>query len=690
MRFSTYRSVALLLTAMLAGCGGGGDDAVADSGPSDSSGPVADPPPQSPPEGPAIPAAMECGSAEFPCSFFEVSIDVLRRGEQLAEVVMGMLDGGIAIEAALAYLLTQPDLADCAGNSTAIRFRLKGGRDVFILQPVTPEPTSAAAAAPAAMKASMPTNSQTQKVVVGSGADQKRALVLSPFKYFFKEFDDGAPVAERLESTRGYAGNVTYRENATKTAATVGIQQFAGWNNYDVIHVTGHGRQVCDANRCVATILTGDIYSDAADLLQLTELGLNTAHVVGSEDKFLALGADYFRNQYPSGLDSKLIFFNACQTYSNADSEFRDALMGPNSVFLGWTDAVESGPAKAAALALFLDLSNNGVTAQRAFDGLGDLKMNPHVFEGKQINAALKLDSNTSAELRIREVVRLERITGGGELLDNGTVNVVGTANDGVVDLVPYQVLVEGIPESQQEAAVIQFTVDGHSSTPQTVSAGERVGDTGWRLSGQIPYKDVAPDERVEMLATVQLPEGGTSSHRVTVNLTAGSEPEPETWVGQGVYHLDTDSGDNRVHVTVVATVTFRQDPSTIGARYKYLNSVGGTMTWSRSGSVPTAFDGACYYSAGPVEIAIPDGDGGIIIDTAGTPSTYSMSGLTRGQEIRIAENCGNYAFSTRVSGSWAPAVGHSDGFTVSADGGTISGTASNNTANWEWTFHRQ
>jgi hypothetical protein len=598
---------------------------------------------------------------------------------------MDMLEGGIPLTAALDFLRTQPDLADCAGDSGAIRFRLKGGRDVFILQPV-PTGSAPVALAPSAMKAT----GTSQKVVVGSSVETKRALVLSPFKYFFKEFDDGAPVAQRLEDTRGYSGNVTYRENATKTAATVGIQQFAGWNNYDVIHVTGHGRQVCDVNRCVATVLTGDIYSDAADLLQLTELGLNTAHVVGSEDKFLALGADYFRNQYPAGLDSKLIFFNACQTYSSTNSELRDALLGPNSVFLGWSDAVESGPAKAAALALFQDLSANGVTAQRAFDGLGDLAFNTHVFEGKQINAALRLDSSVSSELRIREVVRLERITGGGELLDNGTVNVVGTADDGVVDLVPYQVLVEGIPESQQEAAIIQFTVDGHSSTPQAVSAGERVGNTGWRLSGQIPYKDVAPDQRVDMFATVQLPEGGASSHRVSVNLTAGSKPEPETWVGQGVYHLDTDLGDNRVHVTAVATVTFKQDPSTIGARYKYLNSVGGTMTWSRSGSVPTAFDGACYYSAGPVEIAIPDGDGEIIIDTAEVPSTYSMGGLTRGPEIHIAENCGNYAFWTRVSGSWAPAVGHSEGFKVSADGSTISGKTGNNTSTWEWTFRRQ
>ena len=52
-------------------------------------------------------------------------IDVLKRGEELAQAVIAMLDGGISMDAALEYLLTQPDMADCAGNSTAIRFRSK-------------------------------------------------------------------------------------------------------------------------------------------------------------------------------------------------------------------------------------------------------------------------------------------------------------------------------------------------------------------------------------------------------------------------------------------------------------------------------------------------------------------------------------------------------------------------------------
>ncbi len=697
MRFLRNGSLALLLISMLIGCGGEGEQVAATGNPAPSA-PIPEPPAPAPttptptPDEPVpAPVALECGTDAYPCSLSDVSLDVLNRGEALANSVIAMLDAGSPIEEALNFLRAQADVADAASNKVVLRFRLTGGRDVFIFRQealAAVPPTEVAVAT--RVTAANAHNVSIHRVVVGNSVEQKRALVLSPFKYFFKEFDDGAPVAQLLESTRGYAGNVTYRENATKAAATVGIEQFSGWENYDVIHITGHGAQVCDANHCVGTILTGDIYSNADDLLQLTELGLNTAHVQGSDGKFLALSPDYFKKQYPAGLDSKLIFFNACQTYTESGSALSDALLGPNSVFLGWTEAVESGPAKAAVLALFQNLSANGVTTQLAFDALGDLAVNRHTLDGKQIEARLMLDYDVSSELRIREVVKLERITGGGELLANATVDVVGKAQDGIIDLVPYQILVEGIPEAEQDAAIIQFTVDGHSSTPQAVTIGERVGDTGWRLTGQIPYIDVAPEQQVEMLATVQLPEGGTSEHRVSVTLKAGDGPKPEIWIGEGRSYLEDNSPFGQVHVTRVAAVTFKQDPSTVGARYKYLDVTSGSMTWSRSGTVATAFDGMCAYSAGPIQVAIAAEDGGIIIDTAATPHTYSMSGLTRGSEVRVAENCGNYAFSTRAGGSWAPALGHTSGFTVSADGGTISGTTSSSMSTWEWTFRRQ
>ena len=324
MRFLRNGSLALLLISTLIGCGGE-EGRVTETGSSPPPAPVVEPPvpppaPPTPEEPAPVPVALECGAEGFPCALSEVPIDVLNRGEALADSVIAMLDAGSSIDEALNYLRAQADVTDAASNKVALRFRLAGGRDVFILQPeaLAPVPSVATAdvAVPTPVAAASPRRMTAQRVVAGSSVEQKHALVLSPFKYFFQGFDDGAPVAELLENTRGYGGNVTYRENATKTAATVGVEQFSGWENYDVIHVTGHGAQVCDVSRCVTTILTGDIYSNADDLLQLTELGLNTAHVRGTDGKFLALSTDFFKKQYPAGLDSKLIFFNACQTYS--------------------------------------------------------------------------------------------------------------------------------------------------------------------------------------------------------------------------------------------------------------------------------------------------------------------------------------------------------------------------------------
>lgn len=640
-----------------------------------------------PPVGPAVLSSghLDCEAGGHPCSLDKVPLDVLERGESLSDQVLAMLNSGASVSDAQTFVEAQEGVVEAASSHAGLRFRLDGGRDVFILLPEALSTSGHPGATSATAKPIVATHH-----VVGDDPDAKRALVLAPFQYFFGAEDDGAAVAAILEGTRGYAANVTYLENATTTAATVGIQQFSGWEAYDVIHVTSHGAEVCDVNKCLSVILSGDIYSSAEDLLRLTEAGVNTARIRGSDEKLLALSPEFFRNHYPNGLDRKLIFFNACQTYGTAGSGLSDALLGDGSVYLGWSDVVQSPAARDAALALFRNLSDNGVTAQSALDSLGDLGFNRFTEHGEEITAILLLDRDIDRDLRLREVVTLEHPTKGGNLLPNANVAAVGTAQDGVPDLVPYQILVEGIPESQQDAAVIQFTVGGHSSTPQAVTIGERVGETGWRLTGQIPYVDIQPEQTVEMLATVQLPEGGTSQHRALVNLTGKPEDgQGETWVGQAVSHFD-DSLSGQVHVTLEATVTFKQTASTIGGRFKRLGSTGGTMVWSRSGTIETAFDGECAYSAGPLEVPILVDDGEIIIDTSVTPNTYTLIGSTQGFEVRLAENCNNYAFSTRTRGSWAPALGTSDGAQVSPDGGTISGTTADNLQTWEWTFTRQ
>jgi hypothetical protein len=61
----------------------------------------------------------------------------------------------------------------------------------------------------------------------------------------------------------------------------------------------------------------------------------------------------------------------------------------------------------------------------------------------------------------------------------------------------------------------------------------------------------------------------------------------------------------------------------------------------------------------------------------AATPNTLFNERTHARPRGAVAENCGDYAFSTRAGGAWAHALGHASGSTVSPDGGTIGGTTS-------------
>lgn len=629
--------------------------------------------------------SLDCEAGGYPCSLSEVPLDVLARGEQLADAATTMIEGGASIADAQAYLQAQDGVVEVASSEVALRFRLDGGRDVWILL--------GDALAPA-LDSSPPDASVTKPIVraqhvVGETPESKHALVLSPFKFQFGSFDDGAAVAQVLAETRGYAGNVTYLENATETSATVGISQFTGWDDYDVIHVTSHGSTICDQSNCSAVIFTGDTYSDANDLLQITEAGVNTAHVVGDDAKRFCLSADFFRNQYPAGLERTIVFFNACRTYGAGDFSLGQAFLGDSSVFLGWSEVVESGPARDAALALYNDLGDNGSTITAAHAALGDLAVDHLTYKGQPIEAHLLLATAPGRDLRDREVVTLEHPVNGGELANGATVKAGGKANDGVVDLVPYQVRIDGVDPGMEEGFIVQVSVDGSASTPSTASIGERVGEKSYRLSGAFPYIDLDTQQTVEIVATLQLPEGGASVHRATIHVTTEEDdkPEAEVWVGKATTVYDS-AIIGKLHWSITATFVFEQTEESIGKPYKYFTVREGMLKWSISGEIVRAFDDPCPYSNGPVEVPILPDDGRFRIDTTTSPPTYTFFGNTQGPEVRVATQCGDYAYTTRADGVWGYPVLNSDKKPVIGD--SISGAAADNLQSWTWELTRQ
>ena len=536
--------------------------------------------------------------------------------------------------------------------------------------------------------------------VVGDDVETKSALVLSPFKFQFA-IDEGAAVAQMLENTRGYAGHVTYLENAALDSKRVGISQFLGWDGYDVIHVSSHGKTICDQNHCSGVIFTGDSYSNADELLQITEVGVNTARAVGTKGHHFGLSFDFFQDHYPGGLNKAIIFFSACQTIAAGDFNLGLSLIGDSSVYLGWSGPVHSDVAEPAALALYQNLIADGTTVESARSVIGTLGMDHYTSQkGEAVNADLVVAKPENRDLRIREVVTLEHPQSGGELTAGASVQVVGTADDGIADQVPYQVLIEGVEEGQEEMFMVEVMVDSYSSGLQPASAGEPVGEHGRRITGLIPFVDVqSGGQAADMHAHLQLPEGGTSEHHVMVSLSAepqmmmDEEPDEnlaEVWVGKATGVYDSTILSPLVS-TVVAQVTFEQVESPSYAPYlKEFHVRKGTMTWTQTGSLPLFnSEEVCPYSAGPVEVPISPSDGYIEIDTRTTPNTYTMFGLTTGPEVHVAQNCGDQAFDTEAEGVWV-AVYEFGEFFVSSDGNQISGNRSPGSSSWEWDFTRQ
>lgn len=83
-------------------------------------------------------------------------------------------------------------------SRTAFRFRLDGGRDIWILLPdalslnVTGQTVAAAMTIEASNARTLWREPVSAHAVVGEDPEAKHALVLAPFKYQFGEFDDGA------------------------------------------------------------------------------------------------------------------------------------------------------------------------------------------------------------------------------------------------------------------------------------------------------------------------------------------------------------------------------------------------------------------------------------------------------------------------------------------------------------------
>lgn len=613
---------------------------------------------------------LECESASYPCAFADVADDVRAETERLVTEAASRINDGATNDAVVTWLRAQASVAEVEGDADAIRFRPAGGRGVWIVPPPIATSQAVALRAPAVFGAgafaTLPPAGREQ-VIAGAGQSQRRARVLSPFRWDFGASDDGQAVAERLRQLPDYASGADYAENTTVSGSDVTVDDFRGWQGLQVVHVVSHGFRLCNDGKCRAVVAANALPDGVANIWASTVRGLELEVVAGAGAApqrprfFSLLGADFFRDQYPGGLTNAVVFLNGCATFGDGATDLADAIRGSTSVVLGWSRSVVNEDAQAAALAMYDELASHGRTVAKALEQLGDLVDSDWQNAAGQAVVSTLSSSGRAAggDLRIRDIVDFED-SAGAPLADGAAVPLIGEPGDGQADAITWQLRVEGI-EQQAASALVRVTIDGHAAPPVAVSTGTMQADDAWQLSGTLDLGvDVSVPHPSQFEASIELPEGGESIDVVSATLvgpqpTPGISPFGSEWRGHATQR--TEVPHDGVWTVAEADLVFTLVPHTVPSPFYVYELTGGTMLFSVSG----ADSEGCTFELSPVEIAItPDmaeSAQGFTIDASGTTPTFRGFVYVVGPVVEVMQTCPapyeylTGPYSTRASG---------------------------------------
>ena len=411
---------------------------------------------------------LECEREGFPCTWGEVSGDRLLASLEVSEELVQTAQAGWDPRALAESLADTEGVVDAAVGADALFFRLEGARPMWVFSddalvsdgptdelamgPVAgatvsagdgssgagagpPRATAASmtgppratapsmAGPPRATAASMAgpmepwpterdrTPAVTPAAVVGDDPSSKSALVLAVYDWQ-PLFWGAREVAEILEGTRGYAGNVELLANpdpgfegdqleldpdavpedggdaddgdidihdapdALRSGGRViGPEHFTGWDAYDVVFLATHGLQLCEEDgRCWTALSLGSPIIDAPMDRSPEQIlaAFNYADTPGvtlarrGPEVLAVLEGDWLAAQYDGRLEDTLVFVQACASARAGD--LAAGLSGERSVFLGWSRTVYGRHAGPAAIRFFQEAAERGVTSITSYD----------------------------------------------------------------------------------------------------------------------------------------------------------------------------------------------------------------------------------------------------------------------------------------------------------------------------------
>ena len=653
------------------------------------------------------PPGLACEAPAYPCTDAEVDPAVAERSHKLATDAAAQMLDGASFETAAAAIKAEPGIAEISADSDSIRFRLEGGRPIWVL----PKPDGAATAerpsAAGALRA--PSRGTTlaarpgaprmaplaaPRRIVGTDPNAKKAVVLAPYA-FNPSGGAAADVAGILRRTRGYANNVTYLANETAQAANVQVNSFAHLAGNDVIFIDTPSGMICDHDKpdeCRGVLAAQELYGPDAYKDTLHEQGLE--RIFWREGgEAIGLSGYFFWTYYPNGIDDALIFVGGPDIDTPDPIQY---IIGSSSEIYWWSGQRDSAAAAEAMTSYVARLADTGRATSSVYQEMkSQLKV-----DGATWNAATP--KGVELAMRIREVVTILDPATGKPLQNGATIAVDGELGDGQPDLVPFLVQVDGLNPGEEDHTTINVTIDEVSDFYLPSNDAEKVAANTWQVGASFQHADLQEGQTLTIDALAQLAEEGISRQTLSFKVTgarktpdeaspapADISPSPGNVeigrVYEGTASAVTRLGYGDAKVTKVVNVRLVRDPNDDpGSKNVSFTVESGTMSWSLGGGG----DG-CSFSAPAAQVPIPASEFDALTitvpDNANQPYSYfGIGSLEDGPSTTVAMDCDSVEveYEQRAEGTWFYAARDDN---LPTDGNTIEGADHK----YEWSFRK-
>lgn len=649
-----------VMALALAGCGDDHGRAGAATGTSteptdDSGGGSADDTPEA--------SALACVQESYPCSFEEVALPVIERSLELSREAAGQLRNGALIEDVAAHLSSESDIAELIVDGQVLAFRLVGGRQMIVdvngeqeflasataagslasgSRAAAPQSANFASQVQGAPKPRTLRSAISPKLVSGGNKAQRRALVLSPFRYEGNFGNAGELIAAALDNVRGYAGNVTYLATSDGSAPQVTMDVLTQLHDYDVIHIDTHGGTLCkkkeaaltDAGKCAhgaTDFLVQRFHGTAEDLKSIKHPGV--IHYIGRVHESIAVTADFFHHYYPDGLADKLFILASCNTFR---PDMADAIAGNTGVYVSWDGFTDQALVTSYGLAL-LDLLSPGLTIGEAFARLPTFTADNPEATGTLSRTQRK----AGGDLRIRDLITVRDNLTGHVVTDLSGIEVMETPEDGQNDNLDLEFIVDGITPEQLENFDLNVVIDDRQlGYIDLKHSGVPVADFSYSVSTRVPLPfDVQQGQALRMDFWIPLPDQG-QDHFIAAPKVNERELGREWVLNSKLLHDTT---------TITASVRFEVDPGDDPAgNFHYFYTKSGTVRVQRAIEGP---DDCTYYVDHVVELGAGAPDNWLAFGVSGNHPVVSGFGSLPSQSVD-ASGCGK-TLTVNVGGAY-------------------------------------